>query len=89
RNLEDLANEGVIIKIIHPDRKLYYYYCGNREHHHHFVCVLCRRVEDISFCGIEELKKEVENILKGHMVSHMLQVYGFCKNCLARQTVSL
>ena len=37
RNLEDLAQGGVIIKIVHPDRKLYYYYCHNRggRHHHH------------------------------------------------------
>ncbi|HOV90727.1 MAG TPA: transcriptional repressor [Syntrophorhabdaceae bacterium] len=89
RNLEDLANGGIIIKIIHPDRKLYYFYCGNREHHHHFVCILCKRVEDISFCGLEEIKKEVEISLKGHMVSHMLQVYGFCRRCLLKEVVSL
>jgi len=88
RNLEELAKEGVIIKIIHPDRKLYYFYCHRKEHHHHFVCVSCRRVEDITFCGMEEIKKEVEDGLKGHMVSHMLQVYGFCKNCLIKQVVS-
>ncbi|HPP06203.1 MAG TPA: transcriptional repressor [Syntrophorhabdaceae bacterium] len=89
RNLEELAKEGVIIKIIHPDRKLYYFYCQRKEHHHHFVCVLCRRVEDINFCGMTEIKKEVEEGLKGHMVSHMLLVYGFCKHCLVKQTVSL
>jgi len=89
RNLEELAKEGIIIKIIHPDRKLYYFYCHKKEHHHHFVCVSCKRVEDINFCGMEEIKKEVEDELKGHMISHMLQVYGFCKYCLIKQTVSL
>lgn len=88
RNLEELANEGIIIKIIHPDRKLYYFYCPRREHHHHFVCVLCRKVEDISYCGIKEIKKEVEENLKGHMVSHMLQVFGFCRECLMQKTIS-
>ncbi|MCX7965904.1 MAG: transcriptional repressor [Syntrophorhabdaceae bacterium] len=89
RNLEELADSGIIIKIIHPDRKLYYFYCHNREHHHHFVCVQCRKVEDINFCGMEEIKNEVEKNLKAHMVSHMLQVYGFCKDCLKKQTISL
>lgn len=89
RNLEELADGGVIVKMFHPDRKLYYFYCQNKEHHHHFVCVLCRKVEDINFCGMEEIKNEVEKNLKGHMVSHMLQVFGFCKDCLKKQTVSL
>jgi Fe2+ or Zn2+ uptake regulation protein len=83
RNLEDLAQGGLLIKIVHPDRKLYYYYCPNREasHHHHFVCVSCRRVEDLSFCGLEEIEREVENTLKGSVVSHLLQVFGRCERC--------
>ena len=82
RNLEDLANQGIVIKVVHPDRKLYYYYCPNTEqHHHHFVCTSCRKVEDISFCGLDEIEKEVRRKLKGNVVSHLLQVFGFCKEC--------
>ncbi len=83
RNLEDLAQGGLIIKIIHPDRKLYYYYCHNSEfgHHHHFICVSCRKVEDLKFCGLEEIRKEVEENLNGSIVSHLMQVYGLCRGC--------
>ena len=83
RNLEDLAEGGLIIKILHPDRKLYYYFCPNAEasHHHHFVCVSCQRVLDLSFCGLEEIQKEVENNLKGTVVAHLLQVFGLCERC--------
>ena len=34
RNLEDLANAGIISTILHPNRQLYYYYCDNKKHHH-------------------------------------------------------
>ncbi len=89
RNLEDLSKGEVIIKVIHPDRKLYYFYCRNVSHHHHFVCVSCRKVEDIQFCGMKEIEDEVKSALKGHVVSHLLQVYGFCNNCLKKKVISI
>ena len=83
RNLEELSEGGLIIKIVHPDRKLYYYFCHNREgsHHHHFVCISCRRVLDLNFCGLEEIEREVKNNLKGSVVTHLVQVFGICERC--------
>lgn len=79
RNLDELAAGGVLTTILHPDRKLYYYYCDNRSHHHHFVCLSCRRVEDVEFCGLAEIERRVE----GKVVSHVLQVNGYCRDCMA------
>lgn len=89
RNLEDLSKGEIIIKVIHPDRKLYYFYCHNAGHHHHFVCVSCRKVEDIQFCGMKDIEDEVKSTLKGHVVSHLLQVYGFCNACLKSKVISI
>ncbi|MBP1730174.1 MAG: Fur family transcriptional regulator [Deltaproteobacteria bacterium] len=82
RNLDELAQNGVVIKIVHPDRRLYYYFCPNDSHHHHFVCISCRKVEDLAFCGLDAIEREVKRNLKGAVVSHLLQVYGHCKACL-------
>ncbi len=84
RNLEELSQEGVITKIIHPDRQLYYYFCRNTDHHHHFVCVSCRQIEDLHFCGAKEVKEDVERRLKGTVLSHILQVNGLCRKCSER-----
>ena len=83
RNLEELEQGGLLIRIVHPDRKLYYYFCRNREgnHHHHFICVSCRRVEDLKFCGLKEIRREVEGSLKGSVISHFVQVFGLCERC--------
>ncbi|MDD3846805.1 MAG: Fur family transcriptional regulator [Syntrophorhabdaceae bacterium] len=81
RNLEDLAGGGVIVKVIHPDRKLYYFFCDNREHHHHFVCTSCKKVDDLSFCAFEEIEKEVSQTLNGKVSSHIMQVFGVCSDC--------
>jgi len=89
RNLEYLAKENIIIKIIHPNRQLYYYLCHNNDrHHHHFVCTVCRKVQDLSFCGMDKIEEEVRKKLKGDIVSHFLQVFGFCKECSAREQLS-
>jgi len=85
RNLEELSERDVISKVAHPNRQLYYYFCANRDHHHHFVCLSCRNVEDISFCALDELQKEVKMRLNGKVISHILQVNGYCRNCLNKK----
>lgn len=83
RNLEELAGGGVIVKVIHPDRKLYYFFCGNKEHHHHFVCTSCRKVDDLNYCGADEIEREVTKNLNGTVSSHIMQVFGICSRCSA------
>lgn len=84
RNLEELASGGVISKVIHPNRQLYYYFCPNHDqHHHHFVCLSCRRVADVAFCGIDALEREVRERMGGTVLSHIMQVNGLCHDCLS------
>jgi Fe2+ or Zn2+ uptake regulation protein len=82
RNLEELSERNVISKVTHPDRQLYYYLCQNQSHHHHFICVSCRRVEDINLCGVRDAEREVEKKIGGKVLSHIMQVNGLCKKCL-------
>lgn len=85
RNLEELAEGGIITKVIHANRQLYYYYCTNRSHHHHFVCVACRKVEDVAFCGMEKIEREIGERMGGTVLSHVVQVNGLCRVCSAGQ----
>lgn len=85
RILEELAEGNIISKISHPNRQLYYFFCGNNEHHHHFVCLSCRNVDDINFCAIHDLQKEVRKKLSGQVTSHILQVNGLCRECLRKR----
>ncbi len=81
RNLEELADGGIIFKVIHPDRKLYYFFCSNTDHHHHFVCTGCKRVDDLNYCAFDEIEKEVSENLNGTISSHIMQVFGMCRQC--------
>jgi Fe2+ or Zn2+ uptake regulation protein len=84
RNLEELAAGGVISTVIHPNRQLYYYFCPNRDHHHHFVCISCRRVEDVAACGLADIEREVGEKIGGTVLSHVVQVNGLCRACSVR-----
>lgn len=86
RNLEELARGGMISTILHPNRKLYYYLCSTSGHHHHFVCVTCRRVDDIDFCALHALQNEVHPAIKGQILAHTFQVSGICEGCLRKET---
>jgi Fe2+ or Zn2+ uptake regulation protein len=86
RNLDELAAGGIISKIIHPNRQLYYYFCPNSDHHHHFICLSCRRVEDLNGCTVEGLEKEIREQVRGKVLSHILQVNGLCQACSTRGT---
>ena len=81
RNLDELARGGLISQIVRPDRRLYYFLCGNERHHHHFICVNCRRVEDLDICIAEKLGSQVKRRLGGIVKSHILQVDGLCSEC--------
>lgn len=80
RNLEELGGGMIISKVLLPDRQLYYCLCRNPRHHHHFVCLSCRRVEDVHTCAFEEIEKEVRRF-KGTVISHILQINGLCSEC--------
>jgi Fur family transcriptional regulator, ferric uptake regulator len=81
RILDELAVAGVVTRVLHDDRHLYYYFCANTSHHHHFVCLSCRRVEDVRFCAADALEHEVAERIRGVLFSHVLQLQGLCSEC--------
>jgi Fur family transcriptional regulator, ferric uptake regulator len=85
RNLEDLCQSGLLISVLHSSHKLHYFFCPNPGHHHHFVCLSCRIVQDIEYCGAQEIEEEVVTALGGKVLSHFLQVHGFCQTCLSKE----
>lgn len=84
RNLDELAAGGIVSKIILPNRQLYYYFCSNSDHHHHFICLSCRKVMDLNVCSVKGLEDEINDQVRGKVMSHILQVNGLCRRCCAK-----
>jgi Fur family transcriptional regulator, ferric uptake regulator len=81
RNLESLANCGILTRVQKFDRKKHYGLCSAHgdHHHHHIVCIRCHKIENISSCGYNRIKK-----VKGFKItSHYVQLNGICSNCLS------
>ena len=81
RILEELARAGQVTRVVQEDRQSYYYFCRNERHHHHFVCVSCKKVEDIDLCLPEGLRREISERIKGTLLSHIIQLQGLCRRC--------
>lgn len=81
RILDELAEAGIITRIFMSDRKQYYFLCSNPGHHHHFVCESCRRVEDVEYCGLEDVISTMAHYSGARITSHILQINGVCGTC--------
>lgn len=80
RNLESLAECGVLTRIQQFDRKRHYglCHCGHDEHHHHITCIKCGKVDEIKDCVFDGVKK-----MNGYkVVNHFIQINGICSSCL-------
>lgn len=81
RILEELEHAGRVTRVVQEDRQSYYYFCSNEHHHHHFVCVSCKKVEDLDLCLSEGLRREISERIKGTLFSHIIQLQGLCRRC--------
>ncbi|HZR17250.1 MAG TPA: Fur family transcriptional regulator [Verrucomicrobiae bacterium] len=83
RILESLANCGILLTAVNPERQLRYYLCRHIDeaHHHHFICLECGKVEEVNLCLMDEVEKYVERRLKATVRNHLLQIEGLCAKC--------
>ncbi len=81
RNVDSLAELGILKKIRLEERKVYYE-TALGTHHHHIVCKDCGKVEDVMEC---EVKVNEKSILKSSgfskITDHSLEFFGICNNC--------
>lgn len=55
--------------------------------HHHVVCVSCGRVAEFERCNLETLIPRVAEETGYQVQSHLLELAGFCPDCLAQREV--
>ncbi len=50
-------------------------------HHHHIICTNCNRVIEFEDCGLDKLRRELEQRYGVHLTGHLLEFYGLCEDC--------
>ncbi len=80
RIIESFIENNLITRLQFQEKKFFYEIKG--EEHHHTICTNCGKIDDVSFCNIKRLEKEIEKSSGFHVAKHSLEFYGVCRECL-------
>lgn len=83
RNLAQLTQNGVIIKLETGSGKDHY--DGFTHKHYHFVCSCCDRVFDINIPEVQNIDKYAEQASGFKVENHTIMFYGQCNDCMNNQ----
>jgi Fe2+ or Zn2+ uptake regulation protein len=79
RLLEVLTKVGLASPFL-LEGTVYYTFCTGH-HHHHFICLDCRRIENIYECPVP-----LEPPTGSRVEYHRVDLFGHCPRCLAERT---
>ncbi len=84
RGLQALVDAGEV-DVVKPDgNEAVYRLCGQSQHHHHLVCRQCGRTVEVTGPAVERWADKVADDHGYTEVSHLLELFGTCRECAAR-----
>ncbi len=86
RTLDILEECGLVKKIRQTDTRHHYEKAFGLEHHDHLFCEGCGQVIEFRVDEIEQMQDDVCRKYGFQPRRHSLQIYGICRECLARKT---
>jgi Fe2+ or Zn2+ uptake regulation protein len=86
RTLSLLVDLGLLERVRGANEVEGYVVTGAGEHHHHLICSRCGRVEELPECPVAERLTELAAERQFQVVSHSLEVYGVCIECLRQES---
>ena len=81
RNLQSLADAGLVDVLRNAEGEAIYRLCTSDQHHHHLVCRACGRSVEIAS---EEVERWAARTARAHgftAVTHTAELYGICGSC--------
>ncbi len=57
------------------------------QHHDHMICTKCKCIFEFQNDAIEQLQLKIAAENGFHMLQHRMELYGICRQCMARQDV--
>lgn len=83
RNLEMMANEG-ILSTVHRDNGTSSYELCHNHHHHHLICTECGATRCIDICPMDLIDKSVWEGFAP--IKHRFEIMGVCPDCTRKRT---
>ncbi len=85
RQLDALLVKQLIKEVHLGDGKSRYERICDDHHHHRIVCRGCKKVDEIKVNDdVVELEKRINSEKKFKVLSHSLEFFGICHNCLTK-----
>jgi len=82
RNIVLFKSLGEVLELGFPDGSNRY--DGNKPYPHpHVICIKCKAIVDPDLDSLDEMKKEVALETNFKILSHRLDFFGICCNCMA------
>ena len=82
RTLELLSKLNLVCRVHAADGCRNYMMRRPTGHHHHLVCSGCGCAADFTGCDLSQLDKEISEKTGFSIHSHLLELYGHCRDCL-------
>jgi Fur family peroxide stress response transcriptional regulator len=84
RNILLIKSLGEVLELGFPDWSNRY--DGNRPiPHPHVICIKCKKIVDPDLESLDEMKKEVAVETHFKILSHRLDFFGLCSDCMAEK----
>jgi Fur family ferric uptake transcriptional regulator len=81
RTIPLLIEAGYVQEVYKQDNRAYYEVILNKLPHLHFICLQCKKVEEIEDEKLVGLIKEYAKQTNFSVLSYHLEVFGICSNC--------
>ncbi len=81
RTLKLLTESGLAVERNFDDGFTRYEQISPDEHHDHLICLGCGEIVEFEDEGIETLQEEVAGKHGFRVVTHNLEMYGYCNKC--------
>ena len=87
RNLDALAANQMVSKLMYSDATARYeYIAGEHKHSHFLICVDCKKAQPLEACPIQMLEDGIQEETGFQVTGHNLEIYGYCKECRKKHT---
>lgn len=80
RIINMFLEKGIIEKKLNYKDEIIY--SLKEEHGHYFTCIKCHSKEKLTNCPLNSVDHSLEKNKGYKVLSHTVEVYGICKNCL-------
>lgn len=88
RALADLAASGDADSLQSPAGEALYRTCITENHHHHLVCRICGATVELEATAVERWAGEAAAKHGYRDATHIIDIFGVCGDCAARQDVN-